>query len=558
MLVRPLARPIATRGGGATGNGGVLEGQARLMRPLIPCAILLCSMLAPATGLAEETVISLMGEVPDDEFDHFFVPFEVVAGTVEIEVRHDDLSTVNILDWGLEGPDGEFRGWGGGNTEPAIVGFEAASRSYAPGPIATGTWRVVVGKAKLEELPGLYDIEIILRDEGTLEPQPERTAYVAPAAVHTGARWYAGDFHVHSRESGDAAPPLEQVLEFAGQHGIDFLHIADHNVDTQLDFYGAAQSAHPDVLLLPGVEFTTYDGHALGIGAVQWVDHKIGLPGVTIEGAATAFHEQGALFAIAHPSLDLGPLCIGCAWEHDLPGELIHAVEIGTGGLEPVGHLFVNNAIAFWDALCDEGWHVAPIGGSDDHHGGAGDGFSYSPIGNPTTHVWAESLDVASIVAGVAAGRTVVKLQGPGDPMVELDSMDGLLGDTVVANDTILRIRVIDGIGTTVRLVHNGSAADQLTVDADPFEAEVPIAAPDEGEDRWRVELLVDGKRRVVTSHIWIRPDPDSDDTGGTDGSSDSSDQAGESSGCGCTQTPATPLTALALIPLLAIARRRR
>lgn len=529
------------------------------MPRLFACSILLASMLLPATGHADETIVPLAGEVPDDGLDHFFVPFEVPSGTVEIEVRHDDLSDANILDWGLEDPDGTFRGWGGGNAEPAIVGIDAASRSYVPGAIAAGTWRVVVGKAKLEELPGRYEIEIVLRDAPTLAPQPERTPYAPTASLETGARWYAGDFHVHSRESGDASPTLDTILGFAGQHGIDFLHISDHNVDTQLDFYDAAQSAHPQVLLVPGVEFTTYDGHALGIGATQWVDHKIGQPGVTIEGAAAAFREQGALFAIAHPTLDLGPFCIGCAWAHDLPGEAVDAIEIGTGGLDPVGYLFVNNAIAFWDALCDEGWHVAPIGGSDDHHGGEGDGFTYSPIGNPTTLVWAESLDVASIVAGIAAGRTVVKLQGPGDPMVELDATDPLDGDTVVANDTILRIRVTEGLGTTLRLVHNGNPADSLTVDADPFEAEIPIAAPEEGEDRWRVELSVDGQRRVVTSHIWIRPDPDAvGGTGdGTEGSSDSSDQSGESSGCGCRQAPGWASAWLAL-GLFALVRRRR
>ena len=30
-----------------------------------------------------------------------------------------------------------------------------------------------------------------------------------------------------------------------------------------------------------------------------------------------------------------------------------------------------------------------------------------------------------------------------------------------------------------------------------PAPAEIPIAAPEEGEDRWRVELSVDGQRRV-------------------------------------------------------------
>ena len=100
-----------------------------------------------------------LAEVPPGSETHFFVPFEVPAGTVEIEIRHDDLSSANILDWGLDDPSG-FRGWGGGNSEPAIVGEQAASRSYIPGPMPAGTWEVVVGKARIDEPPGQYRIEI--------------------------------------------------------------------------------------------------------------------------------------------------------------------------------------------------------------------------------------------------------------------------------------------------------------------------------------------------------------------------------------------------------------
>src|SRR5690606_8035217 len=118
----------------------------------------------------------------------------------EIEVRHDDLSEANILDWGLRDPDG-FRGWGGGNTEPAIVGEQAASRSYLPGPIAAGEWAVLIGQARIAETPARYRIEIVFRTTPTLAPQPERSPY-APVALRAGPAWFAGDFHVHSRESG--------------------------------------------------------------------------------------------------------------------------------------------------------------------------------------------------------------------------------------------------------------------------------------------------------------------------------------------------------------------
>jgi hypothetical protein len=82
----------------------------------------------------------------------------------------------------------------------------------------------------------------------------------------------------------------------------------------------------------------------------------------------------------------------------------------------PVGKLFTPKAIEMWDALCSDGRHVAAIGGSDDHQGGVGMGAFYSPIGSPTTMVFASELSAAAIIEGIKNGRTVVKLQGPSDP----------------------------------------------------------------------------------------------------------------------------------------------
>lgn len=545
-------------------------------------AVIVGAALWSTTVLAGEVVIPLEGEVPDDGLDHFFVPFDVPKGTVEIEVRHDDDSNTNILDWGLYDGDG-FRGWGGGNSEPAIVGEEAASRSYVPGAIEAGQWQVVVGKAQIMDPPGNYTIEILMRETATLKPQT-RTPYVDAEALVEGTAWYAGDFHVHSVESGDARPPLDEIGTFARDRGLDFVVITDHNVHTAQDFFGQVQGNHPELLFIPGVEFTTYAGHGNAIGASAWVDHKIGQPDVTIEGAIAAYHDQGALFSINHPTLDLGPLCIGCAWGHDVDGSTIDAVEIASGGLEPFGWMFVDDAIDFWDSLCAEGFHVAAIGGSDDHKAGVDLNQFQSPIGDPTTLVLAERLDVPSIMEGVRSGRTVVKLQGPDDPTLTFDAVEEIVQDTISANEVTFVAQIEGGEGQEVRLVHNGEAGDLQVIDADPFEAQWTVQAPDEGEDRYRVEVFVDGERRVVTSHLWVQPGPPggADSTGGDDDTSstttasmpgttsvgtsdsDSTGTAGQDdndSGCSCraaTHPRGWVAGGLWALLLLSCARRRR
>lgn len=477
----------------------------RSLRTLLSCLPL---VLLVDTAQAQDLVLD--GDVPADDLDHFFIPFEVPAGTVEIEVRHDDQSEVNVLDWGLEDQAG-FRGWGGGNDEPAIVGIEAASRSYVPGPIEPGTWNVVVGKVKVDESPATYHVEIFFRDTPSLPPQPDREPYAPVDALSTEARWYAGDFHVHSRESGDAQPSIDEVATFARSRGLDFVELSDHNTNSQLAFINAVQEGHPNLLLIPGVEWTTYDGHANGVGAVDWVDHKIGQPGITVEAAVQAFHDQSALFSLNHPALKLGDLCFGCFWDHDLPPDQIDAVEIATVGWAQGGGLFSSSAIAIWDAICDAGGHPAALGGSDDHRAGMDLGTFQSPIGDPTTMVYASELSVAGILEGIRNGRTVVKLQGPDDPMIELIPSVPPEGDTVSAEQVTVTAVVTGGVSPfdepyRIRFVRDGVPEELVAIAGDPFEHSVTIVPPAEGETRLRAEVHVaDDQPRTVTSHLWIR-----------------------------------------------------
>jgi hypothetical protein len=457
-----------------------------------------------ATAAAAQPLV-LEGELPTEGPSFVLIPFDVPAGTVELEVRHPVQQPENILDYGVRDPAG-FRGWGGGNKEPIVLAADRTSRSYLTGPITAGTWKVIIGKAKVVTSPAKYRLEIDFRTTVTLPAQPERKPYVAAAALETAARWYAGDFHAHSKESGDAQPTLDAMATYAQGRGLDFLELSDHNTVSQLDFMLDAQARFPKLLFVPGVEFTTYDGHANGIGATAYVDHLLGIDGNTFEGATAGFAAQDAVLSINHPALDLGTTCIGCAWKQKIPKGTLGAVEIGTGGWDVTGLLFTRQAITFWDGLVRAGLHVAPVGGSDDHSGGViTDSFS-SPIGNPTTMVFASGLSAKAIVDGVRHGRTVVKLQGPGDPMIELEK----IGETVRAETLTLSAKVTGGVGHQLKWIHAGEVAATVDLTSDPQTVTQSATAPTDGsEDRWRAEVWVDGNVRTVTGHVWLsKPEP--------------------------------------------------
>ncbi len=514
---------------------------------------MLLTLLLPL-AVASEIVVPLDGTLPDDGLDHAFLPFEVPAGTVEIEVRHDDLSVDNVLDWGLDAPGG-FRGWGGGNAEPAIVGVDAASRSYLAGPIQPGTWQVVVGKALVAQAPARYHVDVVLRDAPTLPPQPERAPYVAKAPLRQGPAWFAGDLHVHSRESGDARPPIDEVAAFATARGLDFVVLSDHNTVSQDDFLVDAQ-ARTGVLLVPGIEFTTYDGHAGAFGATRWVDHRIGQPGATIEAAADAIAEQGAVLVVNHPNLDLGDLCLGCAWDHDLDPQRIGAIEVITGGWDPVGRLFFEENLATWESWLDRGARVAPVGGSDDHQAGEDRGPTASPIGSPTTRIYADELSVAALTDGLRAGRTMVQLQGPDDPLLELSPDVEVARGQDVPDTANWTATVTGGLGGVLVWVVDGAESERVPVTSDLFTDTRTLDAPPEGL-RVRLQLEVDGVPRVLTGYQWMANMPAVTAMPG-------------GCGCGCASLPvaATPRsgtsTSTTTLPLGAVltaallARRRR
>lgn len=520
---------------------------ARRSLPWLRIAGALC--LAGLPALAAEQVIAIDGTVAPGDPDHVQVPFTVPEGIAEVEVDHQNLDGANVLDFGVLNPDGGSRGWGGGNTEPAVFGAQAASRSYHPGPVGSGTYSVVVGKAKLVHTPAPFHLDIHLRDTATLAPQAERSPYVPADPLEVGPRWYAGDFHVHSRESGDARPDLDTIAELARSRGLDFVELSDHNVTTQLDFINAAQARHPDLLFLPGFEFTTYHGHANAIGGTVWIDSVLGVPGHGIQEDVDAIHAQGALFSINHPTLELPGVCLGCAWDLYVPPIDVDAVEVANGGWSEVGSAFDERSLTFWTDLCRGGHHIAAVGGSDDHRAGEETSSIQSPIGDPTTLVYADALDAASILEGIRQGRTVVKLQGPGDPMVELGADVPITDSTVRAAVAHLTATVTGGVGTQLRFVHDGERLDPIEVTSDPFTAGVDApAAPDGGESFWRAEVWTEGHPITVTSHLWVVP-PDATPL-----------TPQVSTGCSCRapgSAPRAPL-ALLLLSLTLFAARRR
>jgi energy-coupling factor transporter ATP-binding protein EcfA2 len=90
------------------------------------------------------------------------------------------------------------------------------------------------------------------------------------ATVSAGAKFVRADLHVHTYPDSDAAPDpdLEQYIDSAVDNGIDVLAITDHNTAAFAKAAVRAAEGKP-LLVLPGVEISTHDGHLLALFAPE-------------------------------------------------------------------------------------------------------------------------------------------------------------------------------------------------------------------------------------------------------------------------------------------------
>ena len=164
------------------------------------------------------------------------------------------------------------------------------------------------------------------------------------------------------------------------------------------------------------------------------------------------------------------------------------------------------------------------------------------------------------ILDAIKKGRTVVKMQSVLDPMLELSSeVQPDDTATIRARSTRLRVRVSGSSGrdATVRWVKTGQAMDEIAVTSDPFETTLDVRAPESGEDRYRAEVLVNGVRRTVTSHVYVKLDPNGPDLANAPKGGDDGDGGGCASTRGAPGERGVMTVALALLGVFALRRRR-
>ncbi len=275
---------------------------------LCPAAFFLLSFCHPAAAGGQQTdqpaqppaaslSSVLEGTVRGSQNQSYInVPFPVPAGTerVTITFAYTGKEQHTNLDLGLLDPS-ELRCWSGGNKSTLTVGLMDATPSCLPGAIPPGTWNVLIGVPNIRaNVESHYTIHVYLSSTGAVAAEPKvlieplragPTANPADEDLSAGApKWFRGDLHMHTAHSDGQCPsqtgkmvpcPLFFTVDAAARRGLDFIAITDHNASSQYDAMRELQPYFDKVLLIPGREITTFQGHINFLGSNDFIDFRL-------------------------------------------------------------------------------------------------------------------------------------------------------------------------------------------------------------------------------------------------------------------------------------------
>jgi hypothetical protein len=446
-------------------------------------------------------------------------PFEVPTGIERLAlVFHYTGKTEGVtLDVGIEDPH-QFRGWSGGNKDRFTLSASDATPSYLPGEIIPGRWRLLIGVPNIRvQSTSTFEADIYFTHPGS-KRAPDS---FVEGALRTGAAWYRGDLHAHTGDSdgrcnsqgGKETPcPVFVTLAAAARRGLDFLAVTDHNTTSHFEALRGLQAYFDRLLLIPGREITTFQGHANVFGTIAFVDFRVGSK--TIPDMNTLLRNlwnQGALVSINHPRAPSGESCMGCGWrpKASVDSSLIEAIEVVNGGGDDGRY----PGIAFWEEELQRGHRLTAIGGSDNHEPERPLDKAGS-IGSPTTVVYASELSVPAILTGIEAGHVFVDVTGSHNRSLELSAKIGvdiaIMGDELPApagSNIGFTAHIIGCAGSVVVISVDGKAyptlPDKVIRSADDS---IKYSWPSDGHKHWlRADVKTqEGKLQLLGNPIYV------------------------------------------------------
>lgn len=339
------------------------------------------------------------------------VPFEVGPDIERIEVSYlfPAGSGGSTIDLGLA-HNGRVRGWTGAEYGHVFVTEDRATSGYHAGPLR-GKWDVVLGIVKLGP-DCVVDLDIRLIPKTPV--------------------WLVGELHSHTEHS-DGGIPVTHAVHRAQTSGCDFLALTDHNATAQ----NAIRPEDSGLLLIPGMELTSYWGHTNFLGLPDPVDDWRCYEIADVPKKMAEAREKGATIVVNHPCSDAGFNRWKSGWDI-----AVDAIEIWNGNW--ASHNV--EAVSLWQELLVLGRKLPCTGGSDFHL------KNRRRHGRPANHLCATSHAVTGILEAVRTGANVV-CSAPNETMMKPAQGTAVFGQTV-SSGTALGFEITGlSIGDEIRMI---------------------------------------------------------------------------------------------------------
>jgi hypothetical protein len=342
----------------------------------------------------EGTYFTLPFSMPDNT-ESFSLTYEYERhheSETQVEtVRLISREEINIIDLGILAPDGSQVGASGADKTGIQISETWATPGYRASPLVPGEWQILIGAYKVAAAG------VTVRYKLSFIPKH--------------LRLLKGDLHTHTLVS-DGVLSIEELAQRALRHGLDFLAITDHNQMGPVD----ALPNRAGLTLIPGVEWTHYQGHANFLGVDKPYDEPFFANSMEeVHARFTSARSRGALITINHPFDE------SCAFRFNMNLLPFDCLEIWNGPMRESNL----RAVGLWQHMLKAGRKIPICGGSDYHR----DQLFLFP-GGPTTCVHAISASPADILSGLRQGHAYITF-APDGPTLEMTAGDAILGDSV-------------------------------------------------------------------------------------------------------------------------------
>lgn len=168
------------------------------------------------------------------------------------------------------------------------------------------------------------------------------------------------ELHCHTIHS-DGDFTVKELLQSASDDHLALIALTDHNT-----YSGCDELDDSITPAIRGIEWTTYFGHMLVLGANGFVDWRDAVPD-NIDKKIVEVKGNGGIVGIAHPYQLGSPMCTGGRWEFDVKDwRNVDYMEIWHQSFS-FDNYENEKAMALWTSLLDKGYHIACTYGKDWH-----------------------------------------------------------------------------------------------------------------------------------------------------------------------------------------------